>query len=152
MPKSNHLSDELVNALPAGDAVIGRVKITDGTTVADVLDLTSANPLAVAILDGNGDQITSFGGGTQYTEDAAAAANPVGTVPILVRTDTPATQVTTDGDNIAQRGTNYGAAYVQLVTSAGAYIDSVGGGTQYAVDDALGLTPTGTLAIAIRDD
>jgi len=44
------------------------VKIGDGTDLADVLDLTNANPLAVAILDGNGTQITSFGGGTQYTE------------------------------------------------------------------------------------
>lgn len=52
--------------------------LTDGTDVADVLDLTNANPLAVAILDGSGDQITSFGGGTQYTEgdtDATIAGN-----------------------------------------------------------------------------
>ena len=96
--------------------------------------------------------VTGGGGGTQYTEDVAAAADPVGNAQILVRADTPATVTSTDGDNIAQRGTNYGAAYVQLVTSAGAYIDSVGGGTQYAVDAALGATPTGTLAVAIRDD
>jgi hypothetical protein len=43
----------------------------------------------VAIEDGAGGQITSFGGGTQYTEDAVSAADPVGTVPILVRKDTP---------------------------------------------------------------
>lgn len=36
--------------------------------VIDQLDLTNSNPAAVAIVDGNGDQITSFGGGTQYTE------------------------------------------------------------------------------------
>jgi filamentous hemagglutinin len=36
--------------------------------VVDQLDLTNSNPAAVAIVDGNGDQITSFGGGTQYTE------------------------------------------------------------------------------------
>jgi len=36
--------------------------------VLDQLDLTTTNPLAVAIVDGNGDQITSFGGGTQYAE------------------------------------------------------------------------------------
>lgn len=34
----------------------------------DQIDLTNSNPAAVAIVDGNGDQITSFGGGTQYTE------------------------------------------------------------------------------------
>lgn len=32
------------------------------------LDLTNSNPATVAIVDGNGDQITSFGGGVQYTE------------------------------------------------------------------------------------
>lgn len=35
---------------------------------ADVVDLTTRDALAVAIVDGNGDQITSFGGGVQYTE------------------------------------------------------------------------------------
>ena len=45
---------DVVGSLPAGNAVIGQVKITDGTDVADVLDLSTANPLAVAILDGNG--------------------------------------------------------------------------------------------------
>jgi hypothetical protein len=45
--------------------------IQDGvssTIKATVKDLTNSNPLTVAITDGNGDQITSFGGGTQYTE------------------------------------------------------------------------------------
>lgn len=64
---------------------------------------------------------------TQYTEDAAAAANPVGTVVNLVRQDTPAGLVTTDGDNVAQRGTNYGAGFVQVVSSAGAFVDTFGG-------------------------
>lgn len=59
---------DIVAALPAGDAAIGRVKLTNGTNVADVLDLTNSNPLTVAIVDGSGTQITSFGGGTQYTE------------------------------------------------------------------------------------
>src|SRR3990167_6882462 len=124
---------------------------SDSAIKATVLDYTNSNPLAVRLTDTAGDYVGA-GAGTQYTEDAAAAANPVGTALILVRTDTPATQVTTDGDNVAQRGTNYGAAYVQLVTSAGAYIDSVGGGTQYAVDAALGATPTGTATIFKRDD
>ena len=69
-----------------------QVKLTDGTDVADVFSLTNSKPLATALVDANGDQISSFGGGTQYTEDPVAAANPVGTVPMLVRTDTPATQ------------------------------------------------------------
>lgn len=55
-------------AIPTGTNVIGSVKLTDGTDTADILDLTNSNPLSVAIVDGTGDQITSFGGGTQYTE------------------------------------------------------------------------------------
>ena len=35
---------------------------------ATVLDLTNTNPLMVGIADGTGSQITSFGGGIQYTE------------------------------------------------------------------------------------
>jgi hypothetical protein len=132
---TNNIGDVDIASIAAGDAVIGRVKLSDGTDVADILDLTNANPLTVAIVDGDGTQITSFGGGTQYTEDAAAAANPVGTVPILVRVDTPAGAVTTDGDNVAQRGTNYGAAYVTLLDTAGSAV-SVGGGTQYDEDTA----------------
>lgn len=124
-----------VLSITAGDNLIGRFKLSDGTDVADILDLTNSNPLTVAIVDSNGDQITSFGGGTQYTEDAAAAANPVGTAPMLVRSDSPGALVTTDGDNVAQRGTNYGAAYTQIVSSAGAFIDTFGGGTQYTEGD-----------------
>jgi hypothetical protein len=56
------------STLQTGDNTAGRFKLTDGTDVADVLDLTNSNPLTVAIVDGSGDQIISFGGGTQYTE------------------------------------------------------------------------------------
>jgi hypothetical protein len=137
--------------LQTGDNAVGRVKLTDGTDVADILDLSNSNPLTVAIVDGSGDQITSFGGGTQYTEDAAAAANPVGTVPILVRKDTPASEVSADGDNIAARGTAYGAQYVTLLDTAGAAV-AVGGGTQYTEDAAAAANPIGTALNLVRAD
>ena len=55
-----------------------------------------------------------IGGGTQYTEDAAAAADPVGNALILVREDARAGGlVTLDGDNVAARGTNAGELYVK---------------------------------------
>jgi len=127
------------------------VQLVEGGVTADVLDLTNNNPLAVALVDLNGDQISSFGGGTQYTEDAAAAADPVGTIPILVRKDTPSTTVTTDGDNIAQRGTNYGAAYVTLLDTGGTPV-SVGGGTQYTEDAAAAANPIGNALIVVRED
>lgn len=133
-------------ALPTGTNTLGSIKVTDGTTVATVRELGVNDALNVAIVDGSGNQITSFGGGTQYTEDAPAAADPTGTVPILVRADTPAAVTSANGDNIAQRATNYGAAYTQIVTSAGAFVDSFGGGTQYADGAARG-TATGTIAM-----
>ena len=53
------------------------------------------------------------GGGTEYTEDAAAAANPVGPMTMAVRQDTLASEVTTNGDNIALRATSKGELYVK---------------------------------------
>jgi hypothetical protein len=96
-------------------------------------------------------RVTGGGGGTEYTEDAAAAANPVGTALILVRKDTPAATVTTDGNNVAQRGSDYGAAYVTLVDNAGAFV-SVGGGTQYDEDSAHVSGDKVTLAGVVRAD
>lgn len=44
--------------------------------------LTDANALHVAIVDGSGDQITSFGGGTQYA-DGAARGTATGTIAMI---------------------------------------------------------------------
>lgn len=101
----------------AGNNVIGQVKLTDGTDVADVLDLPNSNPLTVAIVDANGDQIASFGGGTQYTEDVASVADPVGNQLIARRRDALGAETTTDGDNVAVNSTNKGELYVKHVDS-----------------------------------
>lgn len=87
-------------------------------------------PLVVISQDDAG-----IGGGTQYTEDDAAAANPAGNAQILVRQDAPASEVSANGDNIARRGTAYGAAYSQIVDSSGNFVDTFGGGTQYTEGD-----------------
>lgn len=89
---------------------------------------------------------------TLYTEDAAAAANPDGNAVILVRADTPAGIASADGDNVAQRGTDYGAAYVQVVDSSGSFVDTFGGGTQYTEDAAAAANPTGNAIILVRAD
>ena len=126
----------------------GDGSILDGVSSAikaTVLDFANSNPLAVRLTDTAGDYIAA-GAGTQYTEDAVAAADPIGTAKILVRQDTPAGLVSLDGDNVVQRGTNYGAAFTQVLTSAGAFVDTFGGGTQYADAAARG-TATGTLAM-----
>lgn len=112
---TNNIGDVDIASITAGDNVIGRVKLSDGTDVADILDLANSNPLVVAIVDASGDQITSFGGGTQYTEDAAAAADPVGGALIARRRDSLAAETTTDGDNVALNSTNKGELYVKHV-------------------------------------
>lgn len=51
---------------------------------------------------------------TEYTEDAAAAANPVGPVILAVRRDTlVTTEVSADGDNIALKATNKGELHTR---------------------------------------
>ena len=62
------IGDVDVTSISAGDNIIGRVKLSDGTTVATVRELGTNDALNVAMVDGSGNQITSFGGGTQYTE------------------------------------------------------------------------------------
>jgi hypothetical protein len=46
--------------LSAGTNYIGRARLTDGTTDAEVIPLTNYNAQAVAIVDGSGNQLTSF--------------------------------------------------------------------------------------------
>lgn len=81
--------------------------------------LGSAQAQDIAIVDGSGNQITSFGGGTEYTEDAAAAADPVGNALIARRRDSLSTETTTDGDNTALNSTGKGELYVKHVDNVG---------------------------------
>lgn len=96
--------------------------------------------------------VAGSGSGTEYVEDAIAPANPQSPGVSLVRQDTPAALTTTDGDIVTQRGTNYGAAYSQIVSSTGSFIDSFGGGTQYTEDVASAVDPIGNQTIARRRD
>jgi len=145
---------DLINAKLVTGTVIGDVNLgaTDNT-VLDTMVASLAGTLTV----------TGGGGGTEYTEDAAAAADPVGTALILVREDARAGSLTTtDGDNVALRGNNKGEAYV-LDTDANALlttidadtgaiktavelIDNAIAGTEMQVDVVAAL-PAGTNAI-----
>jgi hypothetical protein len=91
--------------------------IVDGSNAAlkaTVLDLTNSNPVTTAIVDSSGNQITSFGGGTEVTEDAAAAANPTGKMDMCRRRDTlTASEVSADSDVIAKNCTSKGEVYVK---------------------------------------
>lgn len=86
--------------------------------------------LWMAIEDGAGGQVTSFSGPTQYTEDAAAASDPVGSMMMAVRRDTLATnEVTADGDNIALKASNKGKLHVAAEVRLGDTVADVGAGT-----------------------
>jgi len=62
-------------------------KITDSLGHnANVIPLANYKPLAVGMVDGNGDQITSFGGGVQYTYGDLPDGTATGTLSMQVDT------------------------------------------------------------------
>lgn len=106
-------------------------KIVDGVNTniqATVLLLSNASPVAVAIVDGTGAQISSFGGGTQYTDGGTPPTHPVGTMPIF----------------------NNAGAWAQVSNTVGLPVNIVSGssaGTQYTQGGATVANPTGTAPI-----
>lgn len=92
---TNHKLDVNATATLSGSSI----PITGATTA-----------VGVAIVDGSGNQITSFGGGTQYTQGGATVANPTGTAgiwfdgsgnPKAVTPSQPLPSNITDGTNTA---------------------------------------------------
>lgn len=117
------------SALPVTDNS-STLSVDDGAgslTVDGTVAATQSGTWSVRVQDGSGNTIGSTSNaldvniksgassGTQYTEDAAAAADPVGGAMILVRADSPSAVTTTDGDNVAARGTNKGELYVKHI-------------------------------------
>jgi hypothetical protein len=95
------MGDIILSGSGPGGSGGGTTVIVDGTNSAieaTVLDLVDSNPLTVAIVDANGDQISSFGGGTQYAEDTPSTAGEIITMAGVVRQDTRGTLVSNDGD------------------------------------------------------
>lgn len=107
--------------LAAADNAVGRVKLTDGTDVADVLDLTNSNPLTVAIVDGSGTQITSFGGsgGTSMTDDAAFTPGSGSITPIGALFDDVTPDSVNEGDGGIVRMSANRNLYVTVRDAAG---------------------------------
>jgi hypothetical protein len=126
---------------PAGGTIVAERDDQLSTLTEVEGDWTNARASAkgalwVAIPDVNGDPITSFGGGTEVTEDAAAAANPTGGQLMARRRDAPAGETTTDGDVVALNSTDKGELYVK-------HIDAIP-----ITDNAGSLTVDGTVAIS----
>lgn len=113
------LADETAtDSVDEGDAGIARMTLTrkqlmvisdyNSETHADVLALTNSHPIAVALVDANGDQlvtvgITSVVPGTGATnlgkaEDAAHSSGDVGAMVLAVRNDTRGTLAGTNLD------------------------------------------------------
>lgn len=67
-----------VGSLAPGSAEYIGVNISGSLTGVTGVSLTNAKAMTVAIVDGSGSQITSFGGGTQYS-DGTTQATPTGT-------------------------------------------------------------------------
>lgn len=58
----------------------------------------SERALSVQLVDASGNQVTSFGGGTQYTEDDASAGGETGTVLLGIRNDSATAKTSANGD------------------------------------------------------
>lgn len=83
--------------------------------------VSAENPFCVTGGAGGG------GGGTEYTEDAASPANPVGGYIICRRRDTlTSAEVSADGDNIALNCTSKGQAHVFVDGTVTANIGTAG--------------------------
>lgn len=99
------------NAISENQQIVKMALGADGTHdgFARMGQQTMANSLAVVLPS---DQ--SIGGGTEYTEDAAAPADPVGKALILKRRDAlSGSEVSGNGDNIAAGATSKGELYVK---------------------------------------
>lgn len=98
------------------------------TTAAPTYTTGQISPLS---LDTSGAlRVSGAGGGTQYTEDVAAATDPVGNMLIAVRKDTLSTsEVSADGDNIALKATNKGKLHVAAELRSGDTVLDTGVGT-----------------------
>jgi hypothetical protein len=107
--------------------------IHDGTTAASVRNLAANDALNVAIVDGSGSQITSFGGGTQYTE-GDVDASVTGTA--IMWEDT--------GDTL-RAASAAKPLPVNVVSGSAA-------GTEYTEDAAAAADPAGPMSMAVRAD
>jgi len=110
----------------------------------------------IPLLDSDGhfqiDVLSGGGAGTQYTEDAAAPADPVGGTLMLTRDDQLSTVTEVAGDWSRARGTSKGALWVAMADASGDPLTSFGGGTEYTEDVATANPQVGKAIMMERDD
>lgn len=146
---TNNIGDVDVASIAAGTNIIGKTYITDGTDDATIRDVTGAKALDVAIVDGSGNQITSFGGGTQYAVDGALGSTPTGTV-ALAKVDAALSALTpVDGDAESLRVDANGALHMNMSYKLDSTNDRIGveaitsgGATPYKLNSAASTNAT----------
>lgn len=109
---------------------------------ATVRDTGSSDSLNVSIVDASGNQITSFGGGTQFAEDAAHTTGDVGTMALAVRRDTAASSAGTDGDYATLNTNSSGKLWVASEIISG----------QAAITGGAGAVAAGTPRMTLASD
>lgn len=139
------LADETTpDSVDEGD--VGAVRMT----LARGLHVNIRDDAGDSVMDGPNNAVrvnivAGSGSGTEYTEDAAAAANPTGGALIMVRDDARGGSLTTtDGDNVGARGTNAGELYVKHVDA----IPVTDNGGSLTVDGTVAVTNAGLTELA----
>ncbi len=116
-----------------------------------VTDRGLKGAMSVEIVDASGNQITSFGGGTQYVfgTDTYTETTTVATMAGAVRNDVLATLVNNDNEIAPLQVNDLGALYT-TVTSIIPGTKTINLGK--AIDNVAGSTDTGIMVLAVRDD
>jgi hypothetical protein len=113
------------------------LNVGGNNTGATGASLGSAVAGHVAIVDGDGNQITSFGGGTEFAEDLAHTTADLGKLMLTRRIDAPASSAGSSGDyatlNTDASGNLYVAGTVTVTDGVGALNVIVDSGTLTAV-------------------
>jgi hypothetical protein len=140
-PVSDNAGSLTVDA-PTGTPV--NVQIGDGSLQATVRNTGSSDSLNVAIVDASGNQITGFGGGTEYDEDTAHSSGDKLTLAGVVQ-QTADSALSSDGDRSLLQVDSSG--FLKVNVKAGS-----AGATEYTEDAASAANPQGGQVMARRRD
>lgn len=148
---STHASGNPIFAqLVAGSTQIGKVILTDGSLDASIRNTGSSDSLNVSVVDGSGNQVTSFGGGTQYAVDTAAGGTDSGFLSLVVRDDALSTLTPADGDYTQMRVDSTGRLWCNVANTVTVASHAVTNAGTFAVQvDGDALTSLQTLDNAI---
>lgn len=146
-------TDTGVAALIIRDDALSTLTPVDGDYVAGRSNARGAQ--WIAIEDGAGGQVTTFGGGTEVAEDTAHSSGVLGGVPLSVRRDTPTSLAGSDNDYIPTTTDANGATWVSMATKLDPTNDAVavgvttaGGATTYHLVSAATTNATNIKASA----